>query len=157
MDFASIMAAYEGLKAGKEILGGLLQTKIEKEVRDKISEVQKKLGEAQDTLFGLREELFRLQSENDALRKQISEHENWEGQLAQYSLTNTSGGAVVYASKGTPTHYACPNCITERKIQILQDLGPYSGGFVCPGCKHIFRIRPPKNLPQNNSGWDPFV
>jgi hypothetical protein len=153
MDLTSVMAAYNGLKIGKEILGGLLQTKIQEEVREKISEALKKLGEAQDTLFGLREELFRLQSENDTLRKQISDHENWEGQVAKYSLTETAGGAVVYISKGAPTHYACPSCITQRKIQILQDERSFTGKFECPGCKNSFPVNPKKSgslIPDRN-------
>lgn len=147
MDMASITAAYNGLKFGEDFLTSLLNAKIEPGVKEKASDVLAKLGQAQDTLFELREQLFALQADNDALRKQVAEREAWDSTVAKYELSKTSGGAVVYAYKGEPEHYACPSCIQERRIQILQDRRAMTGLFECPACKARFPVNPPSQLP----------
>lgn len=147
MDVSSAMVAYDALKAGKEILSGLLKTNVESDVSAKVSDVMTKLGQAQDTLFELREQLFTLQEENGALRAEISKHESWESTLTKYELRKTAGGAVVYAYKGEPGHYACPSCIQEKRIQILQDKRVMTGMFACPACKATFPVDPPSPQP----------
>ena len=142
MDIATITAAYESLKAGKSILKSIYETKIEADAKDKIDEVMSKLGEAQDTLFSMREELFRLQSDNESLKKKISESESWDNKLSQYELTETSGGAVVYKFTGTPEHFICPSCISKKSIEILQDNRTYTGKYRCVACKAEFPIDP---------------
>ena len=155
MDIASVTAAYNGLKIGKEILSAFLETKIESESRARVAEVLSKLGQAQDALFELREELFKLQSENESLRRQIGQFESWDKTLSGYSLAKTAGGAVVYVSKGTPEHYACPSCIAKRELQILQDNRTYSGKFRCTGCKAEFPVNPRRDPPMEAANLDP--
>lgn len=142
MDVGSISAAYNALKAGKELLSGLLEAKAEFASREKLSETLSQLGHAQDTLFELREELFKLQSGNEELRKRIAAFEHWDAQLARYSLIRTAGGAVVYSYNSEPQHFACPSCIAQRQLQILQDNRTASGKYRCPGCKNEYPIRP---------------
>ena len=105
MEIATITAAYEGLKAGKEILKSIYDSKVDADAKEKIDVVMLKLGDTQDTLFSMREELFSLQSDNEALKKKIAETESWDNKLNEYELTKTSGGAVVYKFNGTPDHY----------------------------------------------------
>jgi predicted RNA-binding Zn-ribbon protein involved in translation (DUF1610 family) len=152
MDIGSITAAYNGLKVGKEILTSLLEAKIESEAKAKVNEALSRLGTVQDTLFELREESFRLQSENEALRKQLTQYENWEKQFTQYALQKTPGGGIVYAFKGQPEHFACPSCINKREIQILQDNRTMSGKFRCPGCENEFPVNPKRDPPPYRIG-----
>jgi len=146
VDIASVTAAYNGLKMGKEILNAFLETRIEADSRARVADVMSKLGQAQDTLFELREELFKLQSENEGLRRQIGQFESWDKTLSNYALEKTAGGAVVFAFKGTPEHYACPSCIAKRELQILQDNRTMSGKFRCTGCNAEFPIMPRTGL-----------
>ncbi len=157
MDIASITAAYNGLKIGKEILSGLLDAKIEADSRAKVTDALSKLGAVQDTLFELREELFRLQSNNDDLRKRIAQFESWDKQLEQYELKKTAGGAVVYQYKGEPEHFVCPSCVAQRQLQILQDNRTMSGKYRCPGCKNEFPINPRETPPPINYQGNPYV
>ena len=147
MDIATITAAYEGLKAGKSILKSLYESKVEADAKEKIDEVMSKLGEAQDTLFSMREELFRLQSENESLKKKIAEADSWDSKLSEYKLTETSGGAIVYKFTGTPEHFICPSCVSEKTIEILQDNRTYSGKYRCVGCNAEFPINPRRDPP----------
>lgn len=150
MDMALIAGAANGLKLGREILTGLMEGKVEIASQGKILEALGKLGEVQNTLFALREELFRLQSENDTLRRKNDEYESWTAKIDQYALGNTAGGAIVYIFKGEPRHYACPKCVNDRQIQILQDNRTMSGKYRCPGCENEFPVNPRKIEPPIN-------
>jgi rubredoxin len=81
-------------------------------------------------------------SENDQLRQQLKDQENWESQKSQYRLENTERGAVVYVFTGTPKHYACPSCIAKQTVHILQDERLNAGTFECPNCKYVYPINP---------------
>lgn len=146
MDVALITAAYTGLKFAKDSLQTALGYKIESDTRAQITAALEKLGSAQDTLFELREELFRLQSENDRLRQEIKSREEWEVQKAQYQLSETPGGAVVYLYTGSPKHYACPSCFAKATIQILQDRRVAGGVFDCPSCKAVYPVKTRQRL-----------
>lgn len=152
MDPASIIAAYNGLKFAKDSFSALLDAKIDIEARSKITEALTKLGEAQDTLFQLREELFSLQADNAKLQRSIDQHNAWKERLAGYELAKTAGGAVVYRFKGEPEHYACPSCVNNQHLHILQDNRTNSGKFRCTGCDKEFPINPQKKPPPIDYG-----
>ncbi len=142
MDIATITAAYEGLRAGKEILTSVYNSKVSADAKEKIDIVMSNLGKTQDTLFSMREELFRLQTANEELKKKIAETDSWDNKLKEYTLTKTSGGAIVYIFNGTPEHYICPSCASNKTIQILQDNRTYSGKFRCVNCNAEYPINP---------------
>jgi len=154
MDIATISTAYEGLKAGKNILKSLYETKVEADAKEKIDEVMSKLGEAQDTLFLMREELFRLQTDKETLKNELSEFELWDKKLSHYELTKTAGGAVVYEFIGTPEHFICPSCVSKKKIEILQDNRTFSGEYRCVSCNAKFPINTRQNIPQTQARAD---
>jgi hypothetical protein len=142
VDPSMIMAAYNGLKFAKDSLTTLADGKIERESQARILEALGKLGSAQDALFELRDELFSLQTENARLKGEIDLHNQWAQRLAQYELTQTAGGAVVYRFKSAPEHYACPSCVNLQKLEILQDTRTMFGLYICTGCDKRFPIKP---------------
>jgi hypothetical protein len=137
---ADIVALYTGLKFAKDALQVALNYKIENETRTQIADALDRLGSVQDSLFEVREERIRLQNENDCLRKELADRDEWGAQERKYRVQETSGGAVVYEFTETPKHYACPSCFSNRKIQILQDDRVRRGYFTCPGCKVAYPI-----------------
>lgn len=147
MDIATVGAAYEGLKASKQILGAFFEAKVDAEARPKVLAALEQLGNAQDALFALREELFRLQTDNEALRRQLAEAQSWEARTNQYKLARTAGGAVVYKFNGDPEHFACPSCFNKQEIHVLQDNRTMSGKFRCTGCAAEFPINPREEPP----------
>ncbi|CAJ0893504.1 hypothetical protein R20233_03745 [Ralstonia sp. LMG 32965] len=144
MDIATITGAYQGLKAAKELLGGLIDAKVDAEAKNRIYEAQAKLGSVQDVLFSMREEMFELQDENKRLKGQLAEAEEWRAKASQYELVTAAGGAVVYRFKGQPEHYACPSCFASKEVHILQTRRVHSGHYTCTGCKSDFPIEPVK-------------
>ncbi len=144
MDVATITGAWQGLKAAKELVGGLIDAKVDAEAKSRIYEAQAKLGSVQDVLFSMREEMFALQEENKRLKEQLSEADKWRATEAQYELTTTGGGAVVYRFKGQPEHYICPSCFGSKQIHILQTTRTHSGRYTCTGCKTSFPVDPYK-------------
>lgn len=156
VDMAAIGAAYTGLTFVRDALQVVLRSKIEIETQTRITEALAKLGAAQDGLFAMREVLSRLQDENAQLRRDLAARDKWEGQKAAYRLTQTAGGAVVYASNGPPTHLACPACFSNNTIQILQDRGTLGGGFDCPACKVIYPVNPRREVQISDSDDDRY-
>lgn len=153
MDIISIKGAWDSLKAGKELLNSVYEMKIDSVAKEKINEVKEKLGNTQDKLFGIREELYKLQSENNQLREEIKNNNNWNDKINNYKLVKTPGNAVIFKSKQKPIHYICPSCISQKEIQILQDIGNISGKFQCSKCKYLFPIEK-EIIPLN--GYDMF-
>jgi predicted RNA-binding Zn-ribbon protein involved in translation (DUF1610 family) len=147
MDASVVLAAYNGLKFAKDTIAALVEGKVEIEAQTKITEALSKLGAAQDALFQLRDELFTLQGENAHLRQDIERHNTWTERLSSYELSETNGGAFVYRYKAAPEHFACPSCVNNQKIEILQDNRTLSGKFRCPGCENEYPIRPRQNPP----------
>ncbi|MBU5638852.1 hypothetical protein KOM00_19180 [Geomonas sp. Red69] len=129
-------AAYTALKFTKEALKFTLDQKIDQTVNEKILEAMDKIGKVQDDLFQVREDLLRLQEENHHLIEKIRDKETWEGKSSLYELVKTEGNAIVYRFKNEPVHFACPVCMVEKQIQILQEL--YAGTVKCPKCRTKF-------------------
>lgn len=149
---AAIKASVNGLKGLKE-LG--LSAKHSEAVDAAIDQMR----EAQDRVNAVHAGLIELREENHALRRTIEGHDNWQERFAQYALIRTAGGAQVYQQGEPPNdHYACPACIENQQIQILQDTRSMSGRFQCPSCETQYPINPAQEPSAINYGtrWDPF-
>jgi DNA repair exonuclease SbcCD ATPase subunit len=142
MDVASISGAYQSIKAVIDLLTLAVNAKVEAEAKQRILEAQMRLGELQDTLFGLREQLAQLQEEKAQLQTRLAAAESWNQRIAQYELTETPGGSVVYQFKGAPAHYACPSCTNKQQIHILQDNRTFTGKYRCTGCDKEYSVQP---------------
>jgi predicted RNA-binding Zn-ribbon protein involved in translation (DUF1610 family) len=148
-----IAGAISAFKAAKDLGKVIFDAKIDAAVKEKAREVIDKLGDAQDTLYQLRDELLNVQTDNADLKRQIAEADEWTGTAAHYEMVKTSGGAIVYKFKGSPEHYACPNCMGAKRITPLQDNRTSSGKYRCtsPSCNGAeFPVDPQKPLPSLN-------
>lgn len=143
MDASTIPAAWQALKATKEILSAIISTKTAIAADLRIAEALDHLGRVQDTLFELRGELGDLQAANAALKKQISEHDKWEQESAMLKRVQAPGGAIVYQAQQDPTFYACPRCFADHKVMPLQDRKVAAGFFDCPGCDKHYPVDTP--------------
>lgn len=76
-----------------------------------------------------------------------SPSDEWKAKFANYQLTRTSGGAVVFQSQQGLKHFICPKCAEGKEIQILQDTRAYSGSYFCPKCKTMYPIDAPRTTP----------
>ncbi|WP_257274937.1 hypothetical protein [Endozoicomonas sp. SESOKO4] len=132
MDFSSLKGAYDGFKHAKDIFQLLLEAKIDSEAKEKVNAAMRALTEAQDSLFNTQSVLFSLQDENKKLQEKIAEYNAWDEKFKAYELVETPGRAIVYQSQNSPKHYACPACMEEKRISILQDRKVASGVFDCP-------------------------
>jgi hypothetical protein len=159
IEIAGALAAF---KAVKELGRAVYDAQVDSGTKEKVRDVLERMDAAQATLYELRDELFNVQSENAALKKQISESDEWKAQLARYELTRTPGGAIVYRYLGQPDHYACPNCVSAKRITPLQDNRTRSGKYRCthPACNGAeFPIQPQQADPPINyshgggGGW----
>lgn len=144
MDVSGINASYEAIKNIKNVFTSIIDSKIDIEVKKQIEISKEKLGSVQDTLFHLRNDLADLQTENENLKKQILEYNEWNNISNDYTLVETKGSAVVYEYNKDPKHYICPNCFNNKERQILQNKKDSNGSFLCSKCESIFYINESK-------------
>ncbi|WP_022669155.1 hypothetical protein [Desulfospira joergensenii] len=126
-------------------------------------QLQAEQSDLHDKNVQLREALLDLRDENRQLKNELTNRDEWKNKLASYDLVTTEGGATVYKSKGEPTHYICPSCVSKREAQILQDCRDDLGNYQCPNhdCQTKYPVKliedPP--LPTVNRGvrdYDPL-
>lgn len=144
---STAMAAWEGIKATKEILGTALKATADFKAKEEILTAQEKIGDVQDRLFELRDQLNQLQNEKRDLADKLREAEAWAEKVGQFELAKASGGAIAYKFKGEPVHYACPSCLNSKQIQPLQFNNAWSGVFTCQGCKANYQLEPTRPMP----------
>lgn len=148
IDMTQVQAAIASLGAVRDLVKVGIDAKADAKAAEKVIEAMGRLGQATDTLYALREELFRLQAENADLKRDAEEREVLKEQREKYELFKTAGGAVVYRFKGEPEHYACPNCLNAKRIEILQNNRTLSGKYRCTaaGCGAEYPIEPAKKI-----------
>lgn len=109
--------------------------KVDPEIKKGIVDLLDNLLEAQQTNLALQEKLALLRTELHAMKAA-------QDDLERYVLTQTPGGALVYAVRdpgrtGEPAHTLCANCYTGGKKSVLQALGNLF--HRCPACGSDFK------------------
>ena len=148
MDITQMQGAITAIGAVRDLLKVGIDAKVDAKAAEKVIEAMGKLGDATDALYSVREELFRLQAENVELSRQLTEDKEWKDKLSRYELTKTVGGAVVYKSISEPEHYICPNCVNQKRLEILQDERSFSGTYRCTStlCRAEFPVMPSQSM-----------
>ncbi|MEE1949261.1 hypothetical protein V0R48_09770 [Pseudomonas alcaligenes] len=159
MDYAAINGVVQTINLTKQLAKAAFDGKVDAEAKAKIGEALERLGEIQDGMFQMRESLSRLQQERDELRRKLDAADFWQQRASVYSLTQTEGGAVVYASTSLPIHYACPSCFNKQEIHPLQDNRTRTGKYRCTGCSAEYPIMPRQDLNPGQviTHWDPYA
>lgn len=127
----------------KDTVKGIFSEKVDERVKEKLQEVLDCIDKLQMSALEKNEMLFSMQHELYELKEQLRSVGQWEDRVSQYELVSTVGNGVVYKFKANPPHYACPACIENKLIHILQDHDFMSGEFVCPGCKVQYPVKKP--------------
>jgi hypothetical protein len=128
MDLVTINAAIASAKAAATTLSALLKLKLDHETLVIVNEACQQLADVQQQLFSTNEQLFTLHIEE------------WEKNKAAYKLVETEAGAFIWESvESSPKHYACPVCITDKKLVPMSKRGDYL--VACPACNKTFQVR----------------
>ena len=160
MDMSLVQAGIASVKALQGIAKVGLDAKVDAKASAKILESTGQLGKALDALYEMRDELFRLQTENNELKRDADRRLAFEARRETYEMVKTAGGAVVWRFKAEPMHYACPNCMNEDRIEVLQDNRALAGTYRCTakGCTASFPVEPESRpavlpLPRNRNPY----
>jgi predicted nuclease with TOPRIM domain len=144
-------AAAASLTFAREAFKYTLDQKVDEKVKDKVGEALDKIGKVQDDLFTVREDLLELQEDNRKLKDELRDKETWENITSKYELIKTPAKAMIYRFKGEPEHFACPVCMVEKNIYILQEYT--AGSFRCQKCKNCYDyVDLPEEPPASGSG-----
>lgn len=106
-----------------------------------------------ERLLQIQTTMIEIQRQNAALSEQIQAAKAWESRIAKYSVFQAPGGGIVFRANEPFVHYACPRCAeTEKQLHSLQPGSLYTGLFACPGCRCVFAINPPREIPDAMEG-----
>lgn len=148
--YSEITAAIQSAKTAIEIVKAAHGLSNYSELLSAVTAVQIKLTDAIATELASQEKQAMLAERVRELEKQISEVEDWKGQIQRYMLFQFPTGVLAYALKpeqenGDPMHYLCTACVDKKKKTTLQ---PDGRGFHCPECKTniITKKSPPINI-----------
>jgi len=131
---SSIVGATEAGKNLKDIFG-----RPEVDIaasKQLVLDLLEKLIDAKQAQMEIRDLVMTLQSE-------LKERDQFETDLARYSLTKTDRGATVYRLKegdpsGEPIHHLCPYCAAKRTKSFLQPAPHRANCLYCTPCKTDF-------------------
>lgn len=140
MDATSIAAGYQGAKYALESLSALVKMKLDAETMGRVVEAITRVTEVQASLLGAQQALMDSNAEIGALKATIAQHDAWEQRAAVYELWTSPGENMVMRFKGTPIHYACPNCFEAKKVSVLQDKHLHSGDWECKPCNVSYKV-----------------
>lgn len=149
IEVSAIAAATAVLRAARDALRGLRQSNLSDAHKQVVESALDQLSDAQDRISDIQAESIASREENAKLRQQIEDIDNWQERLASYELFTTPAGGHVYraVSDSAPEHYACPACMENQSIQVLQDDRNVAGTYSCPSCNARYPVKPRDHRP----------
>jgi regulator of replication initiation timing len=134
-----LTAAISSIKSIGNFAAFLLNAKISTEVTQKATELQSTIITLQNSIMSVQVQNQELLDENNRLKQQLAEAQNWEAEASKYSLKQSLSGCFVYALNNDqlnmqPYHWLCPHCFQDKQKSILQKGGRE---YLCPRCKTL--------------------
>jgi len=137
----------------------VLKSKVDNAVREKAIEFQSEVISLQSSIMSLQSEYQKLFEENAALKKRLSDADDWSAEKAKYELSELSSGVFVYLLRKENAadaikHWLCTNCFQKGEKSILQSEGQHIGGgtiYRCPSCNYDIDV--PSSRPRHGANF----
>ena len=125
--YAEISAAIQSVASLNEILRATKELRDRNDLVAAVSQVNEKLMLANGVALESQEKQAALSNEVRELQSKLAELERWETEIQRYEMHRFATGALAYRLKpsteqGEPTHFLCPDCVSNRKATKLQPL-----------------------------------
>lgn len=135
------------LKSALDVLAKIKQ--LGKQDGPKSTEQQALVQELADQLAQVRLDNVDLKERLVELREELLKMRKLQSKLASYEWYTAPNGTKVYVTKekGEAEHYACPVCMAEDIISVLQ---PALDGKRCLKCENYFRFQKSEGWTQNH-------
>lgn len=140
--YTEIATALSTLKTMSDLTALILKTKVDSAVTQKAIESQTAIISLQSAMLGLQSQYQQTLEQNELLKNQLAEIENWHEEATKYSLTEIAPRVLVYALKpeyanGTPIHWLCAHCYSKNQKGFLQRTRQESEGtyYGCTNCR----------------------
>lgn len=130
MDIGTITGAFSAVKSIKELGKSLLDSKIDAESKQRVTEVIDELGAVQESLFYIREELLRVQDEKHVLKNRIKALEENLSQKEKLQYIKPSYWLVEESEKDGPF---CQKCHDAKKL-LMRLQGGKNDVWSCHEC-----------------------
>jgi len=120
-----IAAAMTAIKETVTLAKTISDAKTESDIKIAIGDLQSKLLVLQQECFGLCEIVRSREEEIASLKAEAANREKFASDAEAYVFNKLESGTFVYSRNvtmngGDVTANACPNCLQQKKISILQ-------------------------------------
>lgn len=125
-----ILSAYQGVKAAKEIVGGINALNTEVEVKTKTIELLNLLQDITEKLLQARADAAALHERKAELEQALLKLQDWQAEKRNYRLCRTEAEGLVYRYQAPPDsrdqleHDICVGCYDKGVKSILQPTAP---------------------------------
>lgn len=144
MQITDITAGLSSIKTIGDIATFLLKAKLGSDVAQKAIELQSTIIALQTAMLTAQAQIQGLTTENDQLKKQLADVENWNAEAAKYRLKEVTSGNFAYVlnedqTRTQPNHWLCVYCFHRQQKSILQKnntIPSHWWKYDCPTCKN---------------------
>ena len=126
-------------KALKDILGAMLDAKVDAQAKEQVRAALDRLDQIQEGLSAARFKIADLQDALEEAKAKLAEVESWQSRLSKLTQVKTAYGSTVFKDPTTDS-YVCPSCINKREIQFLQPSTRTRGAYLCKGCEASYQL-----------------
>lgn len=146
---AEIAGGMAALKSASELTKALMDLRDTSIVQAKAIELQRQILAAQESALAANERQSTLLEEIKALKAEIAELKNWNGDKSNYEMKTVGSGAFAYLPRPNDDpraadHWLCVKCFDEGKRGVLQHQGRTKDNrhaiFGCPICKNTIQV-----------------
>jgi hypothetical protein len=141
--FTTVAGVAGAIKATIETARAVLAKGTGRAAESATHEALRLIGELQTRILQLQEIAFHLQEENNHLREQVRQHEEWATDRGRYERHHV-GGSMVVVAKEDPKTYLCATCFEDGKKVYLSkkpNLLGSIGTHYCSKCGTVVGTR----------------
>ncbi|MFV0662831.1 MAG: hypothetical protein ACK5NS_04130 [Denitromonas sp.] len=141
----SLSIALSTIGAASQFAKGIMDTKVDAAVAEKVMELRNLVADAQTQLLAAQSEQSGVLAKLEALEKENARLKAWGVEKERYALVSLAEGTHVHrlkvsAQNGEPIHDLCPKCYADSEKGMLTYAGLKDGHkhFVCSRCKQSY-------------------
>ena len=160
MILPEINAAIQSIKIGVKIAKGFSELKTEYDIKSATTDLLDSIIDVQNNLLSIQSSYADLLNTKIELEKKLTELEEWNKNINDYSLIEVSPGIFVFINEesqksGNKQPWFCVKCFNDKKLSPLQKKFPNHEDYICHSCGAKIQLPEKSNPPRRNNsgGW----
>lgn len=148
IDLATVGTVMSGIKATGQLAKKAFDSAVDNKAKESLREIMDHLMGVQSSTLELQSEMSELMAENDRLKREAANTDEWTSFAKDFELVDMAGGWV-YARKDKTGPWYCQTCFDKKIKSVLQPDEPGSTYFKCKDCGFDMLSKPNPRFPQD--------